>query len=273
LRTWLLVEAGDEARRVLASLETYEVVARHGPRVGRAWQIASVFTEPGLRRRGHATRLIELVARLLGAEPRALAMTLYSDVGSAIYERVGFGARPAFDWCLPTAREHGSQVARVDGDAAVAAVLGAHPPRGRFAVVPSFEQIGWHRARERIYADALGRAPLRNGVLSCEGGHALLSGDFKNNRALVLAWWAEDGASATRLCAAALDEAAQAGLPELRAWAPPDETEDDPFAATLPWLGAERRPRDGSLPMLRALPRAPGLVPEAWRDIPRGLWV
>ena len=52
-----------------------------------------------------------------------------------------------------------------------------------------------------------------------------------------------------------------------------DEGEHDVFADALPWLGAERVPRTGSVPMLRPLPRAPGLTAAAWREIPRLLWV
>lgn len=273
MQTWLLVQRGDADRRALASLETFEMSCRHGPRAGRAFEIASVYTEHALRGRGHATQLLQLVAEELGRRPSAQAMTLYSDVGAAIYERAGFVARPAFDWVIPVAREEVSAVARVDGDAAVAAVLAAHPPRGRFAIFPSFEHVAWQRARERIYAGLLDRPGLANGVLACEGGHALLCADLKLERALVLAWWATDAATAARLCAAAADEAARAGLTQLVAWAAPDVADEAPFAQALPWLGATRCLREGSIPMLRALPGARGLVSDAWREIPRALWV
>jgi GNAT superfamily N-acetyltransferase len=278
MRTWVLVEDGDRTRRVLSSLETYELPCRHGPRAGRAFQIASVYTVPLLRGLGYATKLLQAVVGKLGTLG-GQAVTLYTDVGTSMYERIGFVARPAFEWRVPAAPDAGSLVQRTDGDAAVAAILAEHPPRGRFAILPSVAEVAWHRARERIYAGMLRRPPLSHGVLACAGGHALLSADLKNDRAIVLAWWASDTAVAARLCAAAADEAARAGLSEVVAWAAPDEIEGaadeptDPFAAALPWLGGERAPRADSLPMLRPLPRAPGLVVAAWREIPRLLWV
>jgi hypothetical protein len=275
MRTWLLIEDGDLERRPMASLETYEVRCRHGNRSGRAFQLASVYTAPPMRGLGYATKLVQAITFKLGALPRAQAVTLYSDVGPTLYERCGFEARPAFEWRIPAARDPAPRVARVDGDAAVAAILEAHPPRGRFALLPSFEQIEWHRARERIYADTLGRPIVQHGVLACDGGHALLAGDLKNDALLVLAWWADDAATAARLGAAAADEAACAGLTRVVAWATPPAgvDADEPFAAALPWLGGECVPRENSLPMLHALPSAPGLVSTAWRDIPRALWV
>jgi hypothetical protein len=270
MKTWLLVEEG--GRSPLASLETYEVASRHGIRGGRSFEIASVYTAPMLRGLGHATQLVRLVGEQLARLPGAQAMTLYSDVGDEIYARAGYAPRPAMDWRIPAARDTAAKVARVDGDAAVAAVLDAHPPRGRFALVPSFEQIGWHRARERIYAARLDRPIVQHGVLACDGGHALLAGDLKNERLLVLAWWAENTAAAARLAAAAADEAARVGLGHVNAWAS-IANDDDPFTVALPWVGAELQPREGSLPMVRPLPAAPGLVASAWRDIPRALWV
>ena len=100
MKTWLLVEGGDPRRRPLASLETFMVPCRHGMRAGRAFEVASVFTEPALRGRGHASRLLRLVAEACVRSPGALAMTLYSDVGARLYERCGYVARPAFDWIV-----------------------------------------------------------------------------------------------------------------------------------------------------------------------------
>jgi hypothetical protein len=274
MRTWLLIEDGDLERRPMASLETYEVRCRHGLRPGRAFQLASVYTAAPMRGLGYASKLVQAITFKLGQVRGAQAITLYSEVGPALYERCGYEARPAFEWRIPAARDPAQRVARVDGDAAVAAVLEARPPRGRFAILPSFEHIEWHRARERIYADALGRPIVQHGVLACDGGYALIAGDLKNESLLVLAWWADNAATAARLGAAAADEAACAGLARVIAWATPPAAEDadEPFAAALPWLGGECVPRDSSLPMLRALPGAPGLVSTAWRDIQRARW-
>ena len=270
MRTWLLVEAGDLERRALASLETYEVGCALDGRAGRAFEIASVFTERALRGRGHATALVDAMARALAA-PDALALTLYSDVGAAIYERAGFGARPAHDWTLAARRGEAPGVERLSGDAAVAAVLASRPVAGAFAIAPTVDQIGWHRAREEAYAALLGAPGAGHGVLRCRGGDALLAGDLKAGHLRVLGWWADDAAAARALAAAAADDAARAGLTDVVAWVARDD--EGALAAGLAEAGAVRTPREGSLPMLRPLPAAPTLRAEAWADVPRALWM
>ena len=273
MRSWLLIEEGDPARRVYASLETFRVPSRHGMRPGCSFEIASVFTEPALRGAGLASRLLDEVAARCAEERGAQAMTLYSDVGASIYRRAGYHERPAFDWLLPGGRCTTPAVERTESQDAVAAVLAAHPSRGRFALLPSALQVDWHRERERIYARLLGASPVEHGVLACAEGHALLAGDLKKERLVVLSFFARTSSTAEALLAACADEAARASLSEVCLWAAPEPEDERAIAEVAPWIGARRVAREGSLPMLRPLTGARGLSAEAWRSVERVHWV
>jgi hypothetical protein len=268
---WLLVEEDDPARRPWSSLETFRVPSRHGMRPGFTYEIASVLTEPALRGQGYASLLLTEVGAHIAREPRAQAMTLYSDVGAAIYARAGYAPVPAEDWVFSAQRAQGSAVARSDDRAVLEAVLAAHRPRGRFALRPSADQVDWHRERERIYAEALGTSAVAHGVLCFEEGYALVAGDLKQRRLVVLAWRAPTPRIAEALLTACADEAARAGLREVRAWAANDPADERSIVEVAPWLGVRRVARPGSLPMLRPIAR--GLDAGAWRTVERVQWV
>lgn len=95
MRTWLWC-----ADSILSSCETFEVAATRGATSGRAFIVASVFTEPALRGKGHAVAMLNaLVERL--STPDALAVVLFSEVGPTIYERAGFVGQPGVDLVFP----------------------------------------------------------------------------------------------------------------------------------------------------------------------------
>ncbi len=203
---------------------------------------------------------------LRGSRPEAQAITLYSDVGEALYARAGFRAVPAFDWRWPAATANVPAIERAEGDESVAEVLAQTPARGRFTLIDSVEQIDWHRERERIYAAQLGRGALAHGVLRTDGGAALLASDVRRKQLCVLDWWAMSADAAESLARAAADEAARAGLSEVMAWAAPFGDEP-PLLAGLARIAAQRVARESALPMLR------GPEPSSWRDVPRLQWV
>jgi predicted N-acetyltransferase YhbS len=96
MRTWLLLEGAD----VLASCETFDNVSCVGADPGVTWSIASVYVEERHRGRGHATKLMDLVAEEASRQG-VQACVLFSDVGTRIYERSGFVAvEPAEDWVM-----------------------------------------------------------------------------------------------------------------------------------------------------------------------------
>ena len=255
MRTWLLVPRHDRGQ-VLASLETFRVRSRHDAVCGWSYEVASVYTEPALRGQRHASQLL---GRVIAACSDAQAFTLYSDVGEPLYARAGFQARPAWDLVLSAGRATVTGVVR--GDDATA-LLAGRAWEGRYALVPESAQLGWHRERERIYAEKLGRRPVEHAVLTIEDGHALLAGDLKNERLYILDLVAGSPDALHRLVDASRDEAALAELGEVVVWETP---------ALAGRLDARRTPRDGALPMLR--PLLPGLDASQWREIPRLLWV
>lgn len=270
MHTWMLVHPSSS--RILSSLETYRVRSRHGTRNGWCFEIASVFTEPTLRRLGYASQLLAQLSARLGENPRAHALTLYSDIGFSTYERAGFGAVPSFDWVLAPRADAATGVTRSDSPLVVERLLAAHAPRGRFALLPDAAQVDWHRTRERIYAELLDVPTLAHGSLQCDEGHALIAGDLKLERLVVLRLRASRSATAEKLLRACCDEAARAGLREVVLWAAPYGG-DEVVAVAAQALGGQRLPRSGSVPMVKALPGAPRIDAAAWREVDRMGWV
>ena len=287
MRTWLLAE-GDE---VLASCETFDNVSRvGGGEVGVTWSIASVYVEAQHRGRGHATRLMDLVAEeatRLGVQ----ACVLFSDVGTRSYERSGFGAvEPAEEWVMsplaPRGERDGVRGQSLDGSAshATSEALGeardrrstlelheklfpSPPPSpregrgGALVLIPTAEQFDWAFARERLYARFLSRtAPLTRSARS-GAAHATWAAYFKANELIIL--WLQPGSpEETR---AVLDvaraEAHRCGLDRVRLWALP--------GSALPPDAAVQKRKD-ELAMVRAC--ACHRI-DTWIDVQRALWV
>ena len=261
--TWLWV---DDHGAPLASCETFTSASYLDGVQARSYAVASVFTEPALRGQGHASRMMDaLVAEIRSSDPSAHSITLYSDVGEAIYARSGFAGGPAFDWEFePCEGSPEAAVERLIGEADLPALA---PPAGeRFLIWPDRAQIDWHLARERFYAEALQRR--RDGACGAVvgGSLALWAADFKNDQLVLLLLSGPTRAAVELLVLAARQVAHRLALPRVSLW------EHEPLA---PWLaalpGGRRCPRDGSLPMI--LPLQPALRPEHWRLRPRALWV
>jgi ribosomal protein S18 acetylase RimI-like enzyme len=224
--------------RVLASCETYRLPCTGGV----AWEIASVYTEPALRGRGHASALLSALADRLGAEPEARALVLFSDVGAALYERLGFAARPAFDRVVPAAP--GPLAATAPG------ALG-FPSSGAFRIDPDAAQLAWHVERRILLGSPMKRwsAATADGALAwIDPGDELLLLDARF-----------DG-DPEALLAVAAAVAARFALTRVRAWETPE------WPAEL----GERIPRVGNLPMIRTLRP---FDPHGWTRVPRAVWV
>jgi GNAT superfamily N-acetyltransferase len=270
LRTWMLC---DEAGDVLASCETYRTdsflrSAEGGLLPGDSFAIASVFTEERLRGRGHATRLMDLLAAELERQPRAQASLLFSDVGPRLYARSGYRETPAWDWLLtPTPGNPGERVDALLSESDVARALECmRRPEVPFFFWPTPAQLDWHLERGRIYAGHLGlRRPESQGA-TVGDSTALWGLVGRKDELTVLMLDARSLADATALLGAARRETHRAGLSRVVLW------EEPGFAAFLPHLeGATRVARDGSLPMMR--PLRPDLPLPASLPVPRGLWV
>jgi hypothetical protein len=258
METWLL---RDDTGSVLASCESFATPAAAGARSGVAYAIASVFTAAQLRGRGHAGAMMRKLVTRLAERPDALATVLYSDVGTAIYERAGYVAVPAHDRVLSP------DETQSDADPIEESVLArALPPApgGRFVTWPSADQLDWHLERERIYADALRRS--RPPCAGARRGEAVAfwAADFKGNKLVILLLSGTDETDVLAVLRAARRAAAHAGLTSIHLW-------EDASTEGLPAHVGERRPREGSIPMIRPFHESFG--PEDWRIVPRGIWV
>jgi hypothetical protein len=255
MTSWHLVEDG----AVLASCETFAMDSFLDGARGITHGVASVYTEPRLRGRGYAGRMMSLVREQL----RGHASILFSDVGD-YYARFGWRLRPAIDRRFAAAP--GDPAAPVDAllDArALDAAWDATPPPPSlyFVVWPSSAQLDWPRERERAYAELLGRAPLSHAGARAGDGLVAWAADFKNDQLLVLALVADDPRAVRPLVEAAQRQAHAAGLLRVIAWETPGWPDE---------VG-ERVVRSDSLPAI--LPLTDGLDPAEWTFIPRGVWV
>lgn len=261
LSTWVWEADGER----LASCETYAVPSQVDGVAGTTWEIASVFTPEAHRGRGHASRMLAALIDQLALVTGAQALLCFSDVGEAMYARLGFVGLPAWDRVFP------AKAGEVAGTRPLALHdLARHWPRGPetgeegYVRVPSPEQLAWHLCAAAHGARAAGREPAREvGALSGSGA-IVWAEDHQMDQLRVLDLIASGPEEAARLLAAAQDAAARAGLTAVVAWESVDGAE---------WpeeLGA-RMPRRGAVPML--LPLLVELDAEGWRRVPRGLWV
>jgi GNAT superfamily N-acetyltransferase len=248
LMSWLLL--GDDGD-VLSSCETYRMESFVGASAGTTWGVASVFTERRLRGKGYASRMMALlVERVRELDPKGHAIVLYSDVGTAMYERSGFvvvGSGQDRAW----GAEPGERAAEV-----VTEPLELARPDDPFVVWPSASQIDWHRERERAYASLLGRTPLATAGARVGDGAILWMTGVRADRLLILGW---NGKNLAPLIQTARSVAADAGLEKVVMW-------DQP-GASGGWLEA----RVGGLPMLHPIDSR--VRAEDWRTIPRAVWV
>ncbi|MFZ5440825.1 MAG: GNAT family N-acetyltransferase [Myxococcota bacterium] len=250
MSTWLWC-ADDET--VLASCESFVDAASVGARAGTAAVIASVFTEPQLRGKGHAAAMLRAVLERLSS---CLAVTLFSEIGAGLYQRLGFWSVPAFDTWFDAAAE----------TPAVEWLEGALPPpvhpAGDDATLRlglAADRLDWQLCRERFYARALGRTPLEVHGARVGASTITWTAYWKTNELHVLSLDARDEAALPLLISAARNAAHRAGLPLVRVW----ETRS---LAHLP--GARRLPRTDELAMF--CPLVPGV--QAWTQVERGLW-
>ncbi len=254
LTTWLWCAVDGT---VLASCESFLDAAHAGARTGTAVTIASVFTEPRLRGHGHAGQLLTALLATLRADPACLAATLFSEIGTGLYQRLGFWPVPAFDtWFTPSA----------DAPAGVAWLEGALPPphhapgdAATLRLTLDAERLDWQLAREAFYGQVLGRAPLETHGARVGESTITWTAYWKTNELQVLSLDARAAGDAAVLVQAARTAAHRGGLPTVRVW------ETSPLD-TLP--GAKRTERTDEIAMF--CPLAPGL--QAWTEVERGLW-
>lgn len=252
MNTWLLVE--DD--RVLTSCETFRNDSTVGKAAGITYSVATVFTEPELRGKGHAAMLMQQLVDRLKKDRAAQATVLYSDVGAPIYEKSGYRAFPAFDWVLPPV-PFATGFEWMETAAAPPSTVGV---AGQLALHPSAAQLDWHFERSRLYARFLNRTRLQHQGARAGDAAAWWHAGYKADELVVLWLEAKDAKAAGPVLAAAQAQAHHAGLKRVRLW-------ETISLEGLP--GAQRVARDGELPMVASL----GAAITDWVRIERALWV
>ena len=77
--------------RLLSAMKAYDLRGSHAGEPLHIFGIGAVYTPPALRRRGHARRMLELALAEQCSRGYDAAV-LFSDIGGAYYERLGFRA-------------------------------------------------------------------------------------------------------------------------------------------------------------------------------------
>jgi GNAT superfamily N-acetyltransferase len=253
MRTYLWV---DDAGQVLASCERFTQRGHLGASPVHASALASVFTAPELRGQGHAFAMLEAVGAVCHQEGD-VAVVLFSEIGTRLYERLGFRAVPSFDTCFAAAAREVAPTVHLHAEVPVLEAVTAQS--GQLVLTPTAAQLDWHLARERFYGRAQGRTLRWHGA---SVGRSTLSWTayFKTGELQVLDARVADDAEATLLVEAARRVAFDAGLTLVRCW-------EGPRLDRLP--EAQRVPRDDEIAMV--LPLSPQV--SAWVQVQRGLWV
>ena len=156
----------DEDGALLATLKRYRYEVRIDGREGTMCGIGAVFTPPDRRGRGYASALME---RVLDEERRAgtLMAMLFSEIGTAYYERLGFTAVALDEVTVNVKRKDGSpaMLVRAGGESDLPALAGLHAVRSasaRFALRRDASMIGFALAKKRMFAglSSLGQRQL-----------------------------------------------------------------------------------------------------------------
>ena len=247
----------DARGEVLASCELFSDRASAGTKAGRAVTIASVFTEPRLRGKGGASAMLRAVIERLHADSSCLAATLYSEIGTAMYQRLGFWPVPAFDTFFDADARAPEGVEWIEG--ALPSPRHAPAAADTLRLELSSERLDWHLERERIYGEALRRPTLD--VHGARAGESTITWTayWKTNELQVLSFDAKTPEALGLLVRAAQHAAHRVNLPVVRIW-------ETMALTTLP--GARRVERTDEIAMF--LPLTPGV--QAWTQVERGLW-
>jgi GNAT superfamily N-acetyltransferase len=154
----------DDSGRLLTTAKRYRLDARLDGRDGFVAGIGAVFTPPDLRGRGFARAIIE---RLVDQEQKAGAMAaaLFSEIGPAFYERLGFAPVPLDEVTVNVQLKGGSPAMLVragdDRDMPdVAAMDHVRSEGARFALRRDPALVHYAVSKKRIQA-GLGPAGLR----------------------------------------------------------------------------------------------------------------
>lgn len=149
---------------LLASAKRYRYPVRLDGREGWMCGVGAVFTPRPQRGRGRASQIVEQLVEQSRQEGALLA-GLFSEIGAAFYQRLGFAVVPLDEVTVTVARKGGSPAMLVRGgeERDLEALAAMHEVRAagvRFAVRRSPSLIGYALAKKRLIA-GLGPPGLR----------------------------------------------------------------------------------------------------------------
>lgn len=274
MQTWLLVDEG----RVLSSCETFKMTswtrlaasasAESGV-AGTSYAFASVFTEPSLRGNGYAAKLVGMVVdELVHVDANVQSFILYSEVGEALYKRVGFEGVPSFERVFRASkRTQAPNLTELSEQQILKAWPGVPVPAGAFVIWPTATQLDWHLERERAYARLLGRSrpPIQGAAVGMS--IVVWAVDYKEDALRAVFFHGRNTLEAQALLAKGSDLAAELGLSSFRVW------ESESFAGweRLGIFGDRVSRADDSVAMIRFAKK--GLKTGDWTLVSRSLWV
>ena len=261
----LVDEASDT---ILASCETYRVPVHVPGRSTDAYGlgIASVFVDEAQRGHGYAAELLRRLHRHFAEDGAALCY-LMSEIGPTLYARLGYVALTLRLRRYPACALPSSTKARWLTTADLPEVLASHhPPMGSpLHIPPSQEQLDWHLARGRYYAQLAGfQFPSEIGA-RCDDAVAVWKPDFRREmmrlRVLLLAARAPS-AAVSEVIVTAQGIAHQLSLPTVEVW------ESD---AQTPLLTGGELHESSDVPMM--LPLANDVRATDFHDVQRYHWL
>jgi len=248
----------EPAGPVLSSLKLYRPLVRAGGRTARASVLGAVFTPRARRGQGHASSMIRAVLKTARRRGDPLVL-LFSDIGVAFYERLGFLPLPATEQWGRIPRSTGPHAGRWELRDAIGTdleeILKAHQAsclRRPVAVIRDAEHWEFLRARTASFFSRLDEPELRPRFLSLGRG-----GRFEGYLVTVegRGEWsvrevgARDGDPATmaEVFGAGARRARAAGLRRFCGWLPPE------LPPRLEGWRIDSQPRRRALPMVRVL--------------------
>ncbi|KAL2866451.1 GNAT family N-acetyltransferase [Aspergillus lucknowensis] len=191
---WVLVDENQpiDRRKVLASCETFFKRALTTDPDGVCRQViahgvASVYCEPGLRKRGYASRLLNELAKTLPSWQtddgiRCVASVLYSDIDPRFYQRLGWNPFPSYHLefdsdevahdATPLSAPHLAALCEADEAILRSSMSKSSDGKPQFAIVPDHDHIVWHHSKEEFGAQKLfGKTPLVKGAIAGPSGN------------------------------------------------------------------------------------------------------
>jgi hypothetical protein len=208
--------------RLLSAMKAYDLRGSYAGEPLRMFGIGAVYTPPALRRRGHARRMLELAL----AEHRSRgydAAVLFSDIGGAYYERLGFRALESEECTAEAAdlpRGGAAHPAGPDDEDLVARVFArTRAGAGELSLARDGWVLSFQLRRLRELARARGMVEPEWGIhIEKAGGEAAAMLRLSREAVDVLeAGWTDDGLREP-LFAALREFLLRSGRPRLRLW-------------------------------------------------------